>query len=932
MAALRSATATAIAGPGPQTLLYRSKLPLTNRQLISSVDISARCIQTTVIQHAARPHWKANKPKKILSPPPYHLKPEEPAVKQHDPHFMIQPAYNYEEVILLGVPPDYPIDDIVKQLHQGLTSSQLDIAIQAWSKLWDLRCISRLESKDFEVISNCISKILFGKNYPHLGKMSLNESWKFGHLKNMLIESCSRGGYIDGLYSFMLKLIGTGKPQDVIDLFDKLKMRLRELQNKKKEDLFSWDRNKRLHARLALIGEDKDGLKKLLMCTIASHTLLNSLNENVLFELLDTQLDLRPNSYFDFKPIDRALLSSINTNSNPGEDIIKKFRQNVDNLVLSLTCYHPNALVARITSLGTRRSHDQLEKLYDRVLEASIGPNAFLRPKDLNDFNLVFRNIPIPAIIWLQFMKTFEWKSDITRIARMIDNDLPERGLEVNDHFLATAMLSMAIITQRSGQSPTIRSTARAWVNEYWRRLTSKGWHIHDDPFSKRIRCLSILSFIDSKFTREIIGLYDAAKAGHLGRIGDKTRAAFIEFFMKHSSQKAALNKAWEVFEAFPYNIDRIDDSLNISFSVFIRRLSLGPWGNENKLKYYKKSVKYFVDSGFRLQPHILGPLLSIQLDSLSSIPMETIIQLTLDATIDKEAVEPGIQRWTKVLYGLLTKWTHTSQPNLREIQAGLIILKKSKDLIDENKLFGVQRGRLVTMWQSFLTPTIKSNHINAEQRQDFLDLAMDLFPNGGKSNISLSMYFEIISLLFNRSKIKQNKNDKASSFSFDNNDGYGEGWRRWKDLRTIKKDNIHSLFWNKMLILLIKHNKFDWSLELVKDAWNNPTQILKTDPFFLRAKSYGLINKLGLDDKLEIEQIAFLEKQQQDSKNVVIHRRRKEPFAFAEDFASEAYLDEDDVNEVENGENLGSDTDIVSDDFYDNDQKNWDREIDEDM
>ncbi|WWC71847.1 uncharacterized protein I206_105806 [Kwoniella pini CBS 10737] len=864
MAALRSLS---VAGPGPQTWLYR--LSLQSRfgcSLIPTAVSSARHSHNAVPRSANKsPGSTNNRPDRTQKTSSVNSKllfANEGASENAVP--------NFDDVTLLGPPPEYPIQDDIDRLLQALRSSNLESAIKEWSYLWDLRCVSRLSPQDLEIISNSIRKILFGKNYPHLGRMALYQSAQFGHLKNMATEAASRG-YGTGLYSFMLKLIGCGRPRDVVDSFEKCKQKMREFQGKNYEDLFSWDREKRLSARLEDTGDSQAGLQELMMSNIAAHTLLNDLDGTVLFSMLDSQIDFRSSATYNFTPIENALRACKSSH------LYQQFRQNVDKFVLSLMCYHPNALVARITSLGTSRQYDKLYELYKKVLEASIGPDAFLKPKDLDDFGMSSRNIPLPPVIWLQFMKTFEWGSNIDKIIKMLDQDLPQRGLMPNGHFLSIAMLYMAIIAKRSGISPNKRSKARSMVDEYWRRLSVHNWHIEDGPFSRRIRTLSILSNLEPKLKSEITSLFEAAKDGHLGKIGPKTRAAFLEFYMRHTPNNQALGKAIQVFRVFPYDVENEGSGIDMAYAVFIRLLALGNWSSQEKLKAYKKVTTSLLATGYSLRTHLLGPLLSIQLQLLN-IPMETMVNMTLDATVTPKHPEPGIQRWTKVLYGLLTKWTHASSPTLMESQAGLMILKRATS----EQLYGVTRFREVGLFMSFLVPIAKATNLNVEQRQEFIDMALNIFPGGGKKNVSINMYMEIISHSFNRP-------DKA---------GYGEGIRRWKELRTLR--DIPSIWWSKMLTLLIEHDKYDWALDLVRDAWNSK-QVLATDGFWLRARSHGLTSELDLDDRLVIEQENLLRTQRtnQDSGK---KWRSKEVIAFAEESVHDrdrTILEQAEENEV---------------------------------
>ncbi|WWC64407.1 uncharacterized protein I303_107017 [Kwoniella dejecticola CBS 10117] len=830
MATLRS---VAVAGPGPQTRLYRLSLAST---FTRPSPAASRYLRTSAPGYAYK---KAKISKRNNNGHPRNAQPTTPkhqaAVASHADASK-HGAAKFDDVILLGPPPDYPIHNNVDRLLAALQNSSLGSALEEWSLIWDLRCVSRLSSADFEAISSSIRNILFGNNYPHLGRMALYQPAQLGHLKNMSIEAGLRG-YGTGLYALTLKLIGCGRPKDVVDIFDKYKLGMREFQGKNHEDLFSWDRERRLSARLEDMVDGQAGLKEMMMVNIAAHTLVNTLDENVLFSMLDSQIDFRPTTTFDFRSIEHAFRACKSSH------LFKQFRQNIDKLVLALMCYHPNALVARLTSLGMSRQYDNLNKLYGRVLEASIGAEAFLRPKDLGDFSVVFRNIPLPPSIWLQFMKTFEWASDIDAIVKMLDHDLPQRGLTPNGHFLSLAMLYMAIIAKRRELPPSKRSTARSLVDVYWRRLSAQNWHVEDGPFSRRIRTLSILSGMEPNLRSEITRLFEAAKDGHLGKIGPKTRAAFLEFFMRMSPTNTALQKALHVFKVFPYDVENEGSGMDMAYAVFIRLLALGQWTIQEKLRAYKAVTKSFVATGFPLKTHLLGPLLSIQLQVLD-VPMETIVDMTLDATITAKHPAPGIQRWAKVLYGLLTKWTHTSSPSLLESQAGLLILKKAT----QSELYGVTRFREVGLLMSFLVPIAKATLLNAEQRQELIDMALDIFP-GGKENVSINMWMDIIGHSFNRP-------DKA---------GYAEGWRRWKEMRSIR--SVPAIWWSKMLEMVNQHKKREWALDLVRDAWSSD-EIPRTDGFWLRAKSYGLTSELGIDEALDDEQAAYLGRQVDEREN----------------------------------------------------------------
>ncbi|WVR00336.1 hypothetical protein IAU59_007479 [Kwoniella sp. CBS 9459] len=816
-----SAVAVATAGPGPQTWLYRRSLTLRPSLTPSS---SGSVVQIRAV-HESRPLGRVKRAQRTT--PSWFQSPKQtspsatgPATstKRSGTSTPTSPVSPYlgGDVILLRVPPDYPIDEHLEKLRSAVETKSFDIALSTWSHLNDLGCVHRIPEEDFELASSFVKNILVSPPYIQLGKLAISQAMKFGLLRQMVIETAARGNHL-GLEMFMLKLIEVGRPKDAIDTFAACKDRMRDIQGKDEKDLVSWDREKRLAARL-----EGDGLRHLMIVNIAALTLLGACDEHALFKMLDTNTDLRPTAYYNFTLVRRALRKLSN-----GDEMYNKFRGNVDRLILALLCYHPDALVARVTLLGSSRSSSKLPHLYERILEGSVGPDAFMRPRDLNEFGAVYSNIPLPPIVWLAFMKVFEWRSDVDRIARMIDHDLPERNLEPNAHFLSAAMLHMTAISERASAPSHVRSKANKWADEYWRRLTSKGWHTEDGAFSRRIRMLGIISWRDNKLRSEIRRLYDAAAVGHLGRIGPKTRAAFVEFFMMEKQ----LDRAFKVFKTFPYNPNQEGEDLDKAFSAFIRRLSLGPWTGQEKLKMCAKALKVYTDTGHRIRTHSLGPLLAIQLQG--GLPMEKTVDAILEATISPANPRPGIQRWTKVLYGLLAKWTHHHSPSLLELLAGIYVLRRASD--PEKPLFGATRLRHVGMWLSFLGPAARSDKITNAERQQMISAALDLFP-GGKEEVSINMWMEVIHTLLSSRGIN----------------GFPEAWRRWHELLDTRP--VAAPWWDKMLALLLEYNKPEFALDLVKSAWEGGVPS-RTEGFWLRAQSAGLTSKLGIDAELESEQ-----------------------------------------------------------------------------
>ncbi|KAK8853076.1 hypothetical protein IAR55_003777 [Kwoniella newhampshirensis] len=810
---MRGLTGIALAGPGPQTWLYRvwtarsSSLPCRSPRscgtfstsVSSSSSGSERQVQRTRLHQRRSEHSAPG------------------AVPNGLPHSIPDSS----DAVRLRPPPDYPIDDHLHLLHLAMKSHKLDAALASWSSLIDLGATSRLAPSDFAGISTFFLDLFSRRGCPNLGKMAASHPEKFGILRGMVIESGARDHW-QGLHTFMLKLVEAGRPADVVTIFTKCKERMRELQGIDAKNLVSWDREARLAARLK--GE---GLKSLMMVNVAALTLLEALDEHTLFGMLDTQADLRPNARFDFNAIHRIF-----RRFKDGEALFERFQQNVDKLILALQCFHPNALVGRILMLGHSKNAAGLSKLYNDVLSASIGPRAFIRPRDLVELDVqgsAYTNIPLPPIIWWQFIKAFEWRGDVNRIATMIDRDMPERNLQPTAHFLSLAMLHMAIIAARPSVPSDVKNQARAWADEYWRRLSSAGWHTRDEAFSRRIRVLGILGWDEPRLRGEIERLYTAVKDGHLAEVGPRSRAAFVEFFLIQNK----LNEAFRVITTLPPSHVGDQRNLDPAIATFIRRLALGRWSPSEKLSACGRALRLVAKNEQRLGSPILGPLLSIQLEG--GLPLKRTVDTILEHTLTPQQSEHGILPWTSVLSGLLTKWTQKRMSSMVELEAGLYILRRASAM----QLYGHTRTRTVAMWITFLRSAARSDLIGVEQRQEFIDSALDLFP-GGKEAISTSMLFEVIHLLLARP----------------DGSGFAEAWEQWE--RLISHRDVGAVLWSKMLKLLLDRGRDDFALDLVKVAWEEKKVGLE-EGFWLRAEAAGLTEKLGKKGQIDQDRTAMI-------------------------------------------------------------------------
>ncbi|WVQ72964.1 hypothetical protein IAR50_002526 [Cryptococcus sp. DSM 104548] len=824
---------SALAGPGPSSWLYRLSLrpptPTPSRAFASAPTLLA-ARQRPQKPPPTPPKYSKSTPKPTAKP----RKPPKPTQSSTPP----RPVSKYpkklevpiEHVIFLPPPSDYDIAPTVQQLLDVLAGGNIDVLLPIWSHLIDLNAISRLNDDHFRRIAQTISKTLSRRGGPDLGQMAIKQPLEYGLLLNMAVEAAVRH-HIGGLTMFMFRAMEKGRPGDVARAYEQTKAKMRFLQGKDEKDLISWDRERRLAARL-----EGPGLRTLTLANVAALTLLDQCDKEALYSMLDANINLRPQSVYNFGPIYHMF-----RRISKGEKLYDKFRANLDNLLLALQCYHPSVFVKRIDAYSHAKSHGELYSLYDKVLEATEGKGAFIMTRDLDDFGSHMRSsrdINLPPVVWLAFMRAFEWHSQPDRIAEMIDTIFPARQLRINSYFLAQAMVHMSVISARRGISSSIQSKARDWADEYWRRLTSKGWHMEDQVFSRRVKSLAVSIKKERRLEGEVDNLYEAAKAGHLGKIGPKTRAAFVESFMAGRN----LPRALEVFVAFPHDPSSFrpnewtktvaEHDFTEATGQFIRFLAVWTWPDNVRMTYCRYILAIIAEHKVPIEPRTLGPLLSIQVNS--GLPIKPTVDTILSYLPTRDSPSHAMVRWTDVLAGMLTKWTHVSVPNARELEAGLYILQRAST----EELYGRKRIREYDMWTRYLRPAAKTDQVDNPTRSAFIDAAIDCFP-GGYSSMSTFLHFEIIHTLLMRP-------DRL---------GFGEGWKRWNAL--LANRSVEPEWYDRMLRLLLLTNR-TFAPILVRSAFTT-SAVPADQAFWLRAEHVGLIKELGLEDELDARREAMV-------------------------------------------------------------------------
>ena len=296
-------------------------------------------------------------------------------------------------VPLLAAPPKYrKFTPHLERLRRGMEKKDLDRVVESYSRLSDWLSTDQLTLSDWEQIS----ELLAGEMSLPLAPTVLSRKYhqnpeSMGWLSTLAIEAAVRD-YWTGLYQLFLSLITAGHPQLIVNAYERYRDGLHVYQGKNKEDLYSWNRTRRMAARTT--GE---GIKPISTVHLAALTMLEKIQPANLTRIFGTD------SNWIF--IDHSTRRDVIRAFGKGHDakvLNKKFDEAVDKFLFAILCYHPATMEDRLVSLRNSNSREQFFTLYQRILDWSIGPDRILRPMDLDTKGGLegVKDIVIPPALW----------------------------------------------------------------------------------------------------------------------------------------------------------------------------------------------------------------------------------------------------------------------------------------------------------------------------------------------------------------------------------------------------------------------------------------------------------------------------------------------------------------------------------------------------
>jgi hypothetical protein len=284
-----------------------------------------------------------------------------------------------EEVILLPAPVEHRnVAPLLEDLSQACQTGDLNRALTAWAHLDDYRSTDQAQAEHIDAVSQLVAESCrIGVDGPisfNIGVTARQDPERFGRLVQMAAEAAARDHWY-GLYRLMLALLSSGRPSDAIPAFDRHESVKWEVQGKKREDLVSWDREKRLAARL-----EGKGSTPLAAVKIAALTMTKQLNSENILGLLHSGADYRNIPDLVYKDLRRALWTLSNR-----EQFFTEFDTNYRKVLLAMMSYHPPALIERIRTLTVSHRARPVDWLYGLLLAATLGPDRYIRPLDLDE-------------------------------------------------------------------------------------------------------------------------------------------------------------------------------------------------------------------------------------------------------------------------------------------------------------------------------------------------------------------------------------------------------------------------------------------------------------------------------------------------------------------------------------------------------------------
>jgi hypothetical protein len=342
------------AGPGPSTLAFRLSLAHTK---VKAPPIP--CCHAQIRPYA------------VLK---FRPKPVIPTIKKPPPISVVSTLTDPKAVI--------------REVLASCRQNDIRGVVNGWTRLRQLDAIGDIRADGFGKLSEFISRTF---------KLSwvdeLFNQTRYLVLEDMAIQAAARDEY-HGLYTLFIAALQNGLPANVANGFEKYKTAIYEVQGKSRDGGIIRDKAARIENRL-----EGDGPIPLSYVYLFAMMRLDQISGKVIMSIFDTRKQIfgRPHKLMD--AILASVLPSLPTTER---QIVKRDYYNLmDTAIFVLNIWHPQALLRTMRDLDFNEDWPALNKLYNRFLDLSIGPNKLVHAYDLDEREREhYEEVPFTTAVW----------------------------------------------------------------------------------------------------------------------------------------------------------------------------------------------------------------------------------------------------------------------------------------------------------------------------------------------------------------------------------------------------------------------------------------------------------------------------------------------------------------------------------------------------
>jgi len=344
------------AGPGPSTLAFRLSLANTARHSVAVPSCPAKSRLYAVFKFRPKPVIP-----NIKKPPPIPF------------------------VTTLTDP-----TAVISEINYSCHKKDVQNLVRGWARLRQLDAVGLLKSNDFAKLSEFILKTFTSKWVEEI----FNQE-HYAVLEDIAIEAAARDAW-KGLYTLFIAALRTGHPAIVANAYENYKTAIHKAQGKSRGGHIVRSKAARDESRLEGFGP-----KPLTYAYLFAMMRLGQINGKVIMSVFETQ---RPIFNSPQKMMDTVLSSILPTLPETERAIVRRdFYKLIDTAIFVLSIWHPQALLRTMRDLDFNEDWPALQKLYNRFLDLSVGPNKLIHAYDLHERERDhYEEVPFTTAVWCE--------------------------------------------------------------------------------------------------------------------------------------------------------------------------------------------------------------------------------------------------------------------------------------------------------------------------------------------------------------------------------------------------------------------------------------------------------------------------------------------------------------------------------------------------